>query len=168
MDMKRLVNGLGMVGVAASLVLTLIVYAAIFSTGPAHAFGGGDEESKSDPGYAKAAELIKDGNYAAAIPFLEDAVAKDDRHADAYNYLGFSHRKLGRVETAIRYYKMALAVNSEHRGANEYLGELYLELGQPEKAEERLAILDSACTFGCEEYTELKESIATYRAAQVK
>jgi hypothetical protein len=39
----------------------------------------------------------------------------------------------------------------------------WLRLGQPEKAEERLAVLDKECFFGCEEYDELKQAIEEYR-----
>ena len=37
-------------------------------------------------------------------------------------------------------------------------------LDQLAKAEERLKVLDKACFFGCEEYSELKEKIAAYKA----
>jgi len=33
------------------------------------------------------------------------------------------------------------------------------------KAEQHLAVLDKACFFGCEEYTELKEAVAAYKAS---
>jgi len=90
--------------------------------------------------------------------------ATDSSDADAYNLLGFSHRKLGDVEAALAHYGKALALEPKHRGANEYLGELYLELGQLDKARERLKVLDGACFFGCEEYSELKAKIAAYQA----
>jgi hypothetical protein len=57
-----------------------------------------------------------------------------------------------------------LALKPKHRGANEYLGELYLEMGDLAKAEERLEVLDGACWFGCDEYSDLKEAIAKYKA----
>ncbi len=61
------------------------------------------------------------------------------------------------------YYDQALTIDPKHKGANEYLGELYLKLGQLEKAEAQLARLDDICTFGCEEYDELKAAIETYK-----
>ena len=33
-------------------------------------------------------------------------------------------------------------------------------------AEGLLARLDKACTFGCEEYSDLKEAVANYKKAQ--
>ncbi|MCY4551207.1 MAG: hypothetical protein OXC28_22885 [Defluviicoccus sp.] len=44
----------------------------------------------------------------------------------------------------------------------------YLVLGDRAKVEERLAVLDKACLFGCEEYTDLKDEIAAYKARQGK
>ena len=70
------------------------------------------------------------------------------------------------ADTAISTHQKALAIKPDHRGANEYIGELYLETGQLEKAKERLKVLDSACFFGCEEYTTLKKAIAAYEQKQ--
>ena len=36
--------------------------------------------------------------------------------------------------------------------------------GDLPKAEQRLATLDKACTFGCEEYTDLKKAVRNYKA----
>ncbi len=126
--------------------------------------GGDDSESARNPDYVQAVKLFEAGAYAAAIPLLQKSLAADSNNADAYNLLGFSHRKLGQVEAALAHYGKALALEPEHRGANEYLGELYLELGQLDAARERLAVLDDACFFGCPEYRELKAKIEAYQA----
>ena len=112
---------------------------------------------------ARAAALVDKGSYAEALPLLEKAVAAEPRNADTYNYLGFSHRKLGDTEAAFDFYRKALEIKPKHLGANEYLGELYLELGKLEKAEERFAVLDKACFFGCDEYSDLKNAIKAYK-----
>ncbi len=70
--------------------------------------------------------------------------------ADMLNLLAYSQRKLQRFDEALVNYQKALGIEPEHRGANEYLGELYLQLGQPDKAQERLQVLDEACFFGCD------------------
>ena len=146
------------------LALALVIGVAL-AGGPALAIGGagGPAAAKNNP-YAQAVKLIKAGNYAQAVPLLEKTVKANPTNADAYNYLGFSHRKLGDLEAAFDNYRRALDIDPEHRGANEYLGELYLELGELQKAEERLEVLNGACFFGCEEYDELKEAIAAYKA----
>jgi len=128
--------------------------------------GGGGAKSAKDPNYIKAEELIKIDKYADAVPLLKQVIKADAKNADAFNYLGYSYRQLGQFETAIEYYHTALSLQPKHLGANEYLGEMYLQLGQVEKAEERLAVLDKACFFGCEEYSELKKAIAEYKAEQ--
>jgi len=144
--------------------LTLALTGAL-ATGSAHAMGSDSGSDKPmDPNYSAAKQLIDDGKYAEAIPLLEKVVASDDKNANAYNYLGYSNRQLGNHDAALTHYQTALALEPRHRGANEYLGELYLTLGDLEKAEERLDVLDGACFFGCDEYTELKEAIAAYKA----
>ncbi len=57
-----------------------------------------------------------------------------------------------------------MRINPKHRGALEYSGELYLMTGDLAKAEQRLAALDKACTFGCGEFSDLKKAIAQYKA----
>ena len=120
--------------------------------------GGGSKASRLQP-FQK---LIDDGKYQQAIDKLDKALAKDSEDADLLNLVAYSHRRLNRFEIALEYYLKALSVEPEHRGANEYLGELYLKMGQLEKAEQRLAVLDDACFFGCDEYDELKEAIEEY------
>ena len=142
-----------------------LVLALALGAGQARAFGGGSSSTKEDNSdYAQAVKLVEAGDYAAAIPLLQKSIAADPTNADAHNYLGFSHRKLGDVEMALTHYGKALELKPKHRGANEYLGELYLDLGQLDKAKERLAVLDNACFFGCDEYRELKAKIKAYQA----
>lgn len=145
--------------VLTPLALTLAL------SGAAYAMGSDSDSSKPmDPNFAQARQLVEDGKYADAIPLLEQVVAKDAKNADAFNFLGYSNRQLGNHDAALAHYQQALALEPKHRGANEYLGELYLTLGDLAKAEERLDVLDGACFFGCDEYTELKNAIAAYKA----
>ncbi len=130
--------------------------------GSAGAFTGG--QPQADSPFDKAAKAVNAGDFSGAIPILRDVVAKDPDNADAYNYLGYSYRKLGQIDEAKAYYLQALEIDPEHKGANEYLGELYLELGDIAGAEARLEVLDDACgLFGCEEFDELEEKIEAYR-----
>ncbi len=147
--------------------ITPFVLAFALSTGSAMAdsnAGSAASKNKADPNYMQAQQMVDDGQYAAAIPLLEKVLAGDEENADAYNLLGYSNRQLGNNDVALGHYEAALKLNPKHRGANEYLGELYLTLGDLAKAEERLDVLDSACFFGCDEYTELKKAIADYKA----
>lgn len=134
------------------------------SSGGSSSSGGGNTSSKSpEKMYQKASAEVKDGDYEDAIDILEDIVRKDPRNADAWNLMGYSHRKLGDYDEALEYYGKALKLKPNHIGANEYLGELYLEMKDLPKAEERLAVLTKACN-GCEEQKELEEKIADFKA----
>jgi Tfp pilus assembly protein PilF len=134
---------------------------AVFSLNPAQADGG--EYKDKDSPMAAFQELISDEKYQQAISELDKALKDDPDNADMLNLMAYSHRKLKHYDIALDYYQKALQIDPQHRGANEYLGELYLQIGQPDKAEERLEVLDKECFFGCEEFDELKEAIADYR-----
>jgi len=148
--MNRLLRLAGAVG----LVLVLAATAAR---------AAGDDDTPENKDLAAAVTLIDKWDYAKAIPLLEKVVVAEPKNADAYNYLGYSHRKLGDREKALVFYRKALEIKPRHLGANEYLGELYLEMGELRNAEERLAVLDKACFFGCDEYSDLKEAIEAYK-----
>jgi len=114
--------------------------------------------------YVDAVKLINRERFAEAIDNLYGAQAIVGPHPDILNYLGFSHRKLGRFDEARKYYSAALALAQDHLGANEYLGELYLELGALDKAKRQLAKLDRLCAFGCAEREDLARLIAMREA----
>jgi tetratricopeptide (TPR) repeat protein len=118
--------------------------------------------------FDKAEYLIKGDKCAEAIPLLQKIVADNHRDADAWNYLGFCSRKLGKKEDALGYYQKALAINPKHKGAHEYLGELYLQMDDLPKAEAELATLKTLCPNGCEEVEELEANIADYKATKTK
>lgn len=118
--------------------------------------------AKPESDYAKAEKAVKAKDYKGAIPLLEKVVAGDSKNADAFNYLGYSNRKLGDKEKALAYYKKALEIDPNHLGANEYLGELYLEMGDLASAESRLAALDKFCK-SCEETHELREAVEKFK-----
>src|SRR3546814_10024426 len=95
-----------------------------------------------------------------------DVCSSDLKNADAFNWLGYALRNQGDYEKAFVAYNQALQINPKHRGAHEYLGEAYLKTDNLAKAEEQLKALDGLCTFGCPEYTELKNKIAAFKAAK--
>ena len=146
--------------VALALVLAL-------APAPVLAFGSSNSSSTSasNPGaetFATAEKKVKAEQFADAIPLLEKTLKANPKNADALNYLGYSHRKLGHTDQALEYYQQALAINPKHPGANEYMGELYLELKQLDKAEERLAVLSTVCN-SCVEFVELKEKVDAFK-----
>ena len=122
-------------------------------------------QKTTEDNFSKAEYLIKAERYAEAIPLLQDVVAKNARDADAWNYLGFASRKLGKNAEALDYYNKALAIDPKHKGVHEYLGELYLQTKEPAKAQEQLVILQGLCSGNCEEVEDLKQALADYKAA---
>ncbi len=154
-----------------ALTLGLAVGTAVWSASALAAGGGGGgagesrkaSEDKTAKRYAKAVREIKKGDYEDAIKLLEKVVRKQPKNADAYNLLGFSHRKLGKFDPAQKYYARALKLDRNHKGALEYLGELYLETGDLKNAEALLARLAAACPQGCEEKDDLTERVVAYK-----
>jgi tetratricopeptide (TPR) repeat protein len=88
---------------------------------------------------------------------------KTPRNADIQNYLGYAYRHAGQFDLAFKHYERALQLNPRHRGAHEYVGEAYLLVNKLAKAEEHLAALQKICLIPCEEYEDLKKTIAEYR-----
>ncbi len=132
------------------------------------AYAAGSSSSSSRPSPPSTFDLgekaVKAKDFERALSLFKKVVRSDPENADAWNYIGFSHRKLDQLDRALPAYQKALAIDPDHRGANEYLGELYLGMGELAKARERLKKLDAICTFGCEEYDDLKRAIKTYEA----
>jgi tetratricopeptide (TPR) repeat protein len=118
-----------------------------------------------NPDYVAAVAHVDAGRFADAVPLLQKVVAAEPENADAYNYLGFTHRKLGKTTEAYEFYKTALKLNPEHLGAREYLGELYLQLKDLPDAETQLAELKRLCPKGCEQLEDLEKEIAEYKKA---
>ena len=97
------------------------------------------------------------------VQLLQKVLESEPENADAYNYLGYSHRQLGKTDEAVGFYQKALALDPDHLGANEYLGELWLQVGDLPKAEQRLEVLDGACFFGCDQYYKLRDAIRAHK-----
>ncbi len=118
--------------VAVDTTLKAVAFSLVLSSPALAAGGSGDRNNTynndSSP-YGKAVEAIKAKDYNQAIDLLNRFVMEKPKHANAWNYLGFSLRKLGQFDQAKEAYFKALSINPDHLGANEYLGELYVETG---------------------------------------
>ena len=120
--------------------------------------------AKSDPAWLTDARAsIKSSNYEQALKQLQSA--NEVNSADWNNLMGYSLRKKQPPDLAAseKYYQAALKIDPSHRSAMEYYGELLLMKKDLPGAEAMLARLDKACLFGCEEYSDLKASIAKYQ-----
>lgn len=150
---------LRLLSIVLMLAIPLIAHAP-----SARAMGtGAAPTSVANPDYAAAETLIKEWKYADAIPLLEKVIKAEPENADAYNQLGYAHRKLNKLPEAKSHYARALSITPDHKGALEYQGELFLMLDDLKSAEANLARLDKLCFFGCAEYTDLKKAIAEYK-----
>jgi Tfp pilus assembly protein PilF len=116
--------------------------------------------------YTDGEKAVKAKDYTKAIALLERSLSENPKDPDTLNYLGYSHRKIGQKDKALAYYTKALDIDPNHRGANEYLGELYLDMSDLPKAEERLARLSRICGPRCDEYKDLADDIAKFKAGQ--
>ena len=123
------------------------------------------EPTKSDPTWlTEARASIKSENYDQAVKQLQ--AANETSSADWNNLLGYSLRKKQPPDLvgAEKFYQAALKIDPRHRGALEYYGKLKLLNNDLPGAEALLARLDKACTFGCEEYSDLKEAVRKYKS----
>ena len=155
------------------LFSVLLAFGLMFAQGmsEAYAIGGAstrsatkaDAKAKQDPDYVAAVQAVEEKNFERAITLLTAVSARNSRNADAENWLGYSHRKLGNLSKAFEHYKKALAIDSDHRGAHEYIGEAYLETNNLGMARKHLKKLGSICAYNCEAYRDLNAAIKTYR-----
>lgn len=118
----------------------------------------------SDPTWLTDARAsIKSNNYEQALKQLQSA--NETGSADWNNLMGYSLRKKQPPDLlgSEKYYQAALKIDPSHRSALEYYGELLLMKKDLPGAQAMLARLDKACLFSCEEYRDLKASIAKYQ-----
>ncbi len=124
----------------------------------------GDEQALSaDAGYAAGLAALKANDYPRALPPFLDALKRFPDAANLHNELGYTYRKLGRLDPAFEHYKRALAIDPRHRGAHEYIGEAYLMKGDVAAAEKHLEALRSICTLPCDEMRDLQAAVETHR-----
>lgn len=121
-----------------------------------------------DPDLARAQALIKRKEWTPAVQVLEGFTRSNPGNADGFNLLGYSYRNLKRMDEAFTAYNQALKLNPSHRGAHEYMGIAYIQVGQLAKAKEHLDALDKICTFGCEEFRDLKKALEEANKAKSK
>ena len=143
---------------SATVLALAVPHVALAADTPAPAAAAPDK-------LAEARTLIKARKWSEAVAELQRV--NDPASADWNNLMGFSIRRgtSPDLDASERYYNEALRINPSHRGALEYSGQLYLMKGDLASAERRLAVLDKACTFGCDEYTDLKKAIERFKAA---
>jgi tetratricopeptide (TPR) repeat protein len=120
-----------------------------------------DKKSEQEflDGYKQAYQLIyRDKDYAGGITLLR-TLGRDD-NADVANLIGFSSRKLGRMEDAKIWYEKALSADPNHTRTWQYYGMWQLEQGNRVKAEAHLEKIRAICGEDCDDYTSLRDALA--------
>lgn len=102
-------------------------------------------------------DLAYAGRYDEAITVLTMAANKRDPRI--LNFLGYAHRKSGRVTVGLGYYQEALLVDPNYTLVREYLGEAYLQIGDVKNAENQLAEIKARKGTDCDEYRVLSAQI---------
>lgn len=115
-------------------------------------------EVDTDSIYEYGRLLAMQERYGEAIEVL--SLAADSGDPRVLNYLGYSHRKQGRVNVGLGYYQEALTIDPDFVLAREYMGEAYLQLGDLAAAQRQLVEIEKRCGTGCEEYAELAALIS--------
>lgn len=165
-----------------SILLRAVPWASVFFTllltppiAPLYAVMDEERPSASDPDYAAGIEAFKRDDWHGVIEAMTTVVTRRPWHDNAYNLLGYAHRKLGNYDQSLRFYFKVLDLNPHNRGALEYLGETYLALGCMEQARAMLTRLETACRRlapegrgeqwkqACEPWQDLHTAIATAR-----
>jgi Flp pilus assembly protein TadD len=108
--------------------------------------------------YEQGKLLATEGEYDWALEVLALITKQDD--AKVQNYIGYSHRKAGRLETGIEAYKKALTLDANFVQAREYLGEAYILAGKKDLAMAELAEIKSRCGADCAEFKELEKALS--------
>jgi tetratricopeptide (TPR) repeat protein len=108
--------------------------------------------------YQQGAALAKEGHYEWALDVLTSISNQND--PKVLNYIGYSHRKAGRIETGVEFYRKALAINPDFVLAREYLGEGYVAAGRIDLAQIELSEIGKRCGVTCEEYKALSDVIS--------
>ncbi|WP_119389793.1 tetratricopeptide repeat protein [Taklimakanibacter lacteus] len=166
---------------ALATLLALTIGAASFA--PAYAMGDGDDSGtkpkckkgevvkngkcvKAHSGvlpdeqlYQQGRALAQAGEYDWALTVL--AAVGNQNDPRVLNYIGYSHRKSGRLDQAFGYYNKAIEIDPNFVLAREYLGEGYVAAGRVDLARLQLAEIANRCGTTCEEYLELAEHIET-------
>ncbi len=123
-----------------------------YNSGVKHVEKAREILKKGDSTYAynyRATSDAKAGKeYEQAVDDFRAAVELDPEMKQAWNYLGYSHRKLGNLEASLSAYQEAIELDPNYAQAREYLGETYLAMGQMDKA--------------MEQYNKLKELESPY------
>jgi len=138
-----------------AIVLTACVGGAI-------AAGTGSKETSTETPMDAATQMYEQGlkevekqNFDAALGLFERANKSRKNDAEILNMLGFTQRKVGRLDDAFKSYAKALDIQPEFPQAREYLAEAHLQA-----AMEQMRVLREAGTAAQAEVALLLDAFA--------
>jgi tetratricopeptide (TPR) repeat protein len=103
--------------------------------------------------------------YGAALAKFEQASGLDPTLAEAWNYLGYTQRKLGHYDEALDAYSKALSLKPGYPDALEYRGEAFLALNRiPDAQQTYLDLYAGNRTLAGKLLTAMKGWVAGQRA----
>lgn len=122
-----------------------------------------EEVGKGDQDLADGKEKNAEKRFRRALERCEKAVALDERYHEAWNLLGYTHRRLRDYGKAVQAYERSLAIKPDYAPAREYLGQAWLETGEVSKARVQLVWLERLGAAA--EAKSLKISLDAWAAA---
>lgn len=114
-------------------------------------------QAGNDAIYETAMGLAYGGKYQAAIDLL--VLARDQNDPRILNYLGFSHRKMGKTQEAMVFYTKALEIDPNYSLARSYMGQGMVADGDYVGARKQLAEIAARGDEGSWPYVMLKNAI---------
>lgn len=104
--------------------------------------------------------------YTSALAKFTQAVKSDPRMHEAWNYVGYTNRKLGEYDMALAAYERALALHPGYPEALEYRGEAFLALHRISDAQQAyLDLFASNRQLADKLLTAMKGWVSTQRTA---
>ena len=123
-------------------------------------------EQQNDPGRKEKAGHEAHDLYAKSLTKFQEAVQLDDTLPEAWNYVGYSNRKLGNYDAALAAYDKALALKPGYADALEYRGEAYLALDRiPEAQQAYLDLYAASRPLAAKLLAAMKSWVAAQRAS---
>ncbi len=110
--------------------------------------------------YQTGRDLAMRERFEEAIVVLSASRNKNDPRV--LNYLGYSHRKAGRIDIGLGYYRAALRIDPDYTLVREYMGEALLQKGDLKAARNQLGEIKNRCGTDCREYAMLALEIRKY------
>ena len=125
----------------------------------------GNAEQASDAGKKDKAGHEAHDLYGKSLARFQEAVQLDDTLPEAWNYVGYSNRKLGNYDAALAAYEKALTLKPGYADAIEYRGEAYLGLNRISDTQQAyLDLYASNRALAAKLLTAMKSWLAAQRA----